>query len=163
MKTLILLFIVLIAFFYPMRNFAQPLLENATADQVLNMVEQFKGEKVVILNFWATWCAPCVEEFPELIQIQKKHNSDVELIFVSADFEDSRNDAIEFLDRQGVFFKSFFKIGADDQFISTISKNWTGALPFTVIFDKEGNRIKEWEEKTTFSTLDEELHKLLKE
>ncbi len=60
-------------------------------------LESFKG-KVVILNFWASWCGPCIEEVPSLIKLIKEFKGDVQLIAVSGD--SSRNDI-------DVFMKSF--------------------------------------------------------
>jgi cytochrome c biogenesis protein CcmG/thiol:disulfide interchange protein DsbE len=45
--------------------------------------------KVVVLNFWATWCPPCVEEMPSLVAMQEKMRSDVTVLAVSLDFDES--------------------------------------------------------------------------
>ena len=42
--------------------------------------------KILLLNFWATWCAPCIKEIPELIELKKKFKKSVEVYFISVDF-----------------------------------------------------------------------------
>lgn len=59
-------------------------------------LSQFKG-KLVILSFWASWCAPCVEEFPSMVSLLKKYPDQVVMVAVSSDY--SREDI-------DVFFKS---------------------------------------------------------
>ncbi len=63
-------------------------------------LSQFKG-KVVLVNFWATWCGPCLEEVPSLIELVEALNGDVELLAVS---QDSSKEEIE------VFLRAFPKI-----------------------------------------------------
>ena len=44
-------------------------------------------DKVIILNFWATWCPPCIKEIPELQKLKKEFGTSVEVFFISVDFE----------------------------------------------------------------------------
>ena len=134
---------------------------DASAVQLLDIFEQHKGNKPVLVNFWATWCAPCIEEFPYIVELKKEYGDKFELVFVSGDFEEAKNDARAFLDKQGVDFVTYFKKGKDDEFISSISDSWTGALPFTLILDKQGNISAEWEGKAEIETFREELLKVI--
>ncbi len=45
----------------------------------------FNKKKLYLLNFWATWCAPCLKEIPELIELKKKYRDEVDVIFISVD------------------------------------------------------------------------------
>ena len=72
---------------------AQPVLKDADIDQILKFVESYQGRKPVIMNFWATWCGPCKEEFPYIMKLKEKYPEDFGLIFVSADFEEAREEA----------------------------------------------------------------------
>ena len=47
-------------------------------------LDEFKG-KLLLLNFWATWCAPCLKEIPELLELKKKYSNDLDVIFISVD------------------------------------------------------------------------------
>ncbi|MEX2364693.1 MAG: TlpA disulfide reductase family protein, partial [Balneolaceae bacterium] len=114
------------------------ILVDATAEEIVEIIASHKGEKPVLVNFWATWCAPCIEEFPHLMELKENYEGRFELIFVSGDFREARDEAEEFLRMNGVDFKTYFKVGKDDEFITTISDEWTGALPFTIVYNKEG-------------------------
>ena len=43
------------------------------------------NKKIYLLNFWATWCAPCLKEIPELLELKKKYSNDLDVIFISVD------------------------------------------------------------------------------
>jgi thiol-disulfide isomerase/thioredoxin len=133
------------------------ILVNATANEVLKKVAEHKGEQPVLVNFWATWCAPCIEEFPHLMELNEKYEGQFKLIFVSGDFEEAREEAKAFLKNQGVDFETYFKVGKDNEFITTISNKWTGALPFTIVYNKQGNVATSWEGKAELETFESEL------
>ncbi|SMO37478.1 TlpA family protein disulfide reductase [Gracilimonas mengyeensis] len=139
------------------------ILVDATADEILQKVEQYEGEKPVLVNFWATWCAPCIEEFPYILSLKEKYEGEFELIFVSGDFEEARDDAEAFLKEQGVDFETYFKVGKDHEFITTISDKWTGALPFTIVYNRAGEVSASWEGKEDLETFESELLKVINE
>ena len=96
-------------------------------------LDDFKG-KVVILNFWATWCAPCVKEFPVLLDLAHKNAEDVVLVALSSDIDDV---AIEkFLVKYG------YQDLADHIYVARDVQNLTGdlfktyRLPETLIIDR---------------------------
>lgn len=136
-------------------------LEQVDADQLATLIQTHKGEKPILLNVWATWCAPCIEELPYLLELQKKYADQFELVLVSADFKEAVPEAKEFLEEQGVRFTTYLKTGKDDAFISRLSTTWTGALPFTIIFSKQGDVSSEWEGKAEFEQFEEELLKVI--
>ena len=74
----------------------QPLLKNPakkinffnleTLDgKTIEIADKLKKKKIILINFWATWCSPCIKEIPDLIELKKKFEKDIELIFVSVD------------------------------------------------------------------------------
>jgi thiol-disulfide isomerase/thioredoxin len=65
-----------------------------TLDGTAMTLKQYQG-KVIVLNFWASWCGPCVEEFPSLVRLAEKMKGKVEIIAVSED--SSREDIETFL------------------------------------------------------------------
>lgn len=138
-------------------------LTNATADDILSMVEDYRGEKPVLVNFWATWCAPCVEEFPYILELHKKYEGQFKLILVSGDFDEAKDDALVFLEKQGVEVETYFKQGKDHEFITAISDEWTGALPFTIVYNKAGDVSASWEGKADFEKFESELLTVINE
>ena len=47
-------------------------------------------KKAILINFWATWCPPCIKEIPDLIELNKKFDKEIELIFVSVDADPAK-------------------------------------------------------------------------
>ncbi len=116
-------------------------------------LEAFKG-KVVILNFWASWCGPCIEEVPSLVQLIKEFKGDVQLIAVSGD--SSRNDI-------DVFMKSFPEMkGANihivyDEDRSLMKRFQVARLPESLVLGTDHKLVKkvvgsiEWFNKDSVS------------
>lgn len=101
-------------------------------------LKQMMG-KVVIVNFWASWCAPCIEEVPSLIKLVKEFKGDVQLIAVSGD--SSREDI-------DVFLKSFPDLRAEnihlvwDQDRSFMKKFEVIRLPESLVLGKDHKLVK---------------------
>ncbi len=90
---------------------------------------------VVVLNVWATWCQPCREEFPDLLELRRRYPPDrLDLVLVSGDFEDQRPAVEAFLRDHDVDFTTYLKTGKDMEFIDAIDPRWTGALPVTLVY-----------------------------
>jgi thiol-disulfide isomerase/thioredoxin len=116
-----------------------------TAAQVAGVVAGARG-KVVLLNVWATWCNPCREEFPHLVRLQREQGArGFELVLVSADFDNQLPQVTEFLAGQGVDFRSYRKVGSDNDFINGLDPRWSGALPATFVYDRSGTLRDFWE------------------
>lgn len=93
----------------------------------------------VVVNLWATWCAPCKEEFPTFVEVGRTYaDRGVELHFVSLDFPEESGAALDFLKSQGAPLPSWLKKGKDHAFITALHSEWSGALPATFIYDSEG-------------------------
>ncbi len=99
------------------------------------------ADRVVIINMWATWCVPCIEEFPEILRLRRQYtDKGVEVFFVSLDDPKKRqSQVVPFLKRMNVDFRTYIKrAGNDEQFINALSSDWSGALPATFIYDRNG-------------------------
>jgi thiol-disulfide isomerase/thioredoxin len=98
-------------------------------------LHEWRG-KVIVLNFWATWCPPCREEIPLFISLQKKHQADdLQIIGVAID-----NPAAVRVYRQSVRMNYPILIGENDAMpLLAQYGNRMGSLPFTVIIDRSGS------------------------
>ncbi|MBP1597986.1 MAG: Thiol-disulfide isomerase and thioredoxin [Acidobacteria bacterium] len=97
--------------------------------------------KVVFVNMWATWCAPCVAEFPDVVRLyQKYHARGLEVIAVS--FDTDAATAIPFLDKHKAGFMNVIKSQNqdDDTFMQTFDMQWAGGLPASWVFDVGGRQ-----------------------
>jgi len=94
--------------------------------------------KVVLVNFWATWCEPCRKEMPELARMAKGIKG-LELITISADEPEDEKIALELLAKAGVGSPVYAKRAKnDDKFINAIDPKWSGALPALILYDRGG-------------------------
>ena len=100
--------------------------------------------KVLVLNFWATWCGPCVAEFPELVAIDAKYrDKGMKLVGITADDPgDVQPKVIPFIKKQKVKFDIVLQDTEDPQeMMDKITKEWSGVLPATFVYDKQGNLV----------------------
>ena len=105
---------------------AQLDLENANGEKV-----QFEKGKPIVINFWATWCAPCVEEFPEFEELNKKYSDKVNFLMVS----DEATTRIEkFKSRKGYTLNMVRSLKPFDDYGLTLR-------PATYFYDSEGKLI----------------------
>lgn len=98
--------------------------------------------KVLVLNFWATWCGPCVAEFPELVALDAKYrDKGVKFVGITADDpEDVQPKVIPFIKKHQVKFDIVQQnIEDSEQLMNQITKDWNGVIPVTVVYDKQGN------------------------
>lgn len=123
----------------PARPATAPTLVDADAAAVLEAVRA-PGAMAVIVNLWASWCAPCREEFPDILRVGRELKPrGVRLLLVSGDFEASRADAVKFLEEQGVSWPTFIKTGGEAAFMDALEPTWSGMMPSTLIYDRAGN------------------------
>jgi thiol-disulfide isomerase/thioredoxin len=99
--------------------------------------------KVVVLNLWATWCQPCVEEFPDLVKLHNSYRSrGLVVMAASVDEPETQSKVRPFLTAQKATFPAFVrKLGDAETFINAIDKNWSGPVPTTYIYDRNGRQV----------------------
>lgn len=101
------------------------------------------SDQIQVFNFWATWCAPCVKEIP-LLEKLNQENKGVDVTLVSMDFDlDPNPDKVNrFVARKNLQSKVVILTESDpNSWIDKIDKNWSGALPATLVINtKTGKR-----------------------
>ena len=99
--------------------------------------------KLRLVNVWATWCGPCVVEFPELVAINRMYrNRKFEQISISADSPAKAADVLAFLKKQQASFKNF-QFSATDKYalIEAVDPQWPGSIPYTLLIEPGGKII----------------------
>lgn len=111
-----------------------PFMEHALSGGVVSTAA-LKG-KVVILNFWATWCGPCREEIPEMIALQSRYKDDLQVIGISED-EGPPDQVAKFAQKAGI---NYPVIMAND----ALEKEYGGiaALPTSFLVNKDGRVVQ---------------------
>lgn len=128
-------------------------LRRVTAEELLAELKTV-GSDLVVVNYWATWCLPCREEFPDLMRFSNEADPErVQVRFVSVDFEDEAPAVLAFLSDYGVTGTAYLKDGSDGPFINALNPQWSGSIPASFIYDREGNRLDFWEGKVDYDEL----------
>ena len=119
--------------------------------------------KPLLINFWATWCDPCREEFPELVELDKEYKGKISFITVSLDDPGDINTTVpKFLTSMKAEMPAYLLKTADESgVISSISKSWSGGMPFTALYNAKGDLSYFREGKVVMATMREELNKLV--
>ncbi len=126
------------------------------------LISSSKG-KVTLVSFWATWCIPCRQELPQLIQLQKKlEPKGLKLVLISADDIDSEAESRRFLVGKNVTLPSYQKnVKNDDKFIQSLDPKWSGALPALFLYDRNGKKVKSFIGETAMADVETAVKKLL--
>lgn len=140
-------------------NIAIEIIDYNSLEVLLNK----KDDKTYIINFWATWCKPCVEELPAFEKLYKKYKSQgVELILVSLDFpKQLESRVLPFINKNNIKGNVVI-MGDPDQntWIPKVSPKWSGAIPATTIYNKDSRKF--YEQSFEYEALENELIKFLK-
>lgn len=102
-----------------------------------------KSDKVQVINFWASWCAPCVAELPDFVDaISESDPNKVEYIFVSLDFLSSAKKTLPaFLKRNNYNFNVLLISETDhNSWIEMVDKNWGGSIPATLFINNSKSK-----------------------
>jgi thiol-disulfide isomerase/thioredoxin len=98
----------------------------------------------LLVNFWATWCDPCREEFPDLVKIDAEYKSKgLNFITISLDdLADIKTEVPKFLRKMKATMPAYL-LNVEDQSeaIALVSPNWGGGLPATFLFDANGQIV----------------------
>ncbi|MFZ0426889.1 MAG: TlpA disulfide reductase family protein [Acidobacteriota bacterium] len=121
------------------------------------------GGKVRLVNFWATWCAPCRAEFPELVGLYQKYEpKGLEFVTVSADDKGSQEQVVRFLDEHQASGTNLLYDGQDTAgMLKSFDRKWQEILPYTVVFDGRGQVVFRREGQVTVSELEKVLEQQL--
>lgn len=131
-----------------------------------NGIEKFlhqEDNKIHVINFWATWCAPCVKELPYFEKLKEEYqDQNVEVLLISLDFPSQYEKKLKpFIQEKKLKSKV---IALDDVDMNTwlpkVDQNWSGAIPATIIY--RNNKRQFYEQSFNYETLENEVKQFIK-
>lgn len=132
-----------------------------------DQIRQWKAadnDTVYVINFWATWCAPCVEELPAFEKLNKKLASKkVKVILVSNDFKKAVDTKLKpFIKEKGLKCQVMFMNETNpDGWIQLVDPGWSGTIPATLILSKRKNKALFFENQLSYKQLKKAVRSVL--
>jgi len=132
-------------------------------EQTFRRIVAAHRDNVLLVDFWATWCAPCREEFPKLVSLHSSYRDrGLRFVAISCDEPEQEANAAAFLKQQAAPTPFYVKRAqSDDQFIDSIDPQWSGALPALFLFDRAGRKAKSFIGETDIKSIEASLKTLL--
>ena len=126
------------------------------------VVTAHKG-KVVLVEFWATWCVPCREEMPELVKLERKLRArGLDVIMISVDDPNDEARAAKVLKDTTMPVPGFLRnVPDDDKFCVAVDPGWaSGAVPAIFLYNRSGKKVRSFIGATPMATVEAALEKL---
>jgi thiol-disulfide isomerase/thioredoxin len=135
--------------------------EIISVKKIKELIKNRNG-KPLLINVWATWCAPCREEFPDLVKLAKEYDDKIDVVGISVDFpEKIDSKIIPFLKKQNAQFANYIiKVIEPEDFINLLSEDWSGAIPATFIYNENGEQITYLIGKQSFEEFEKVINSL---
>jgi thiol-disulfide isomerase/thioredoxin len=137
-------------------------LVRADAAALNELIGTYKG-RVVLVDYWATWCGPCVANFPHTVELAKKHKDEgLATIAVSFDLFEDEPKVRDFLAKQGADFDNL--ISSHNAIGQKPAEDFDiGPLPEYRLYDRRGKLRQKWESGVEQAELDKKVAELLTE
>ncbi len=119
---------------------AEPVSVKSADADALKALRKGNPEKLRLVNFWASWCAPCVAEFHEFVTINRMYrHREIEVVTVSLNRPDEEKQALAFLQKRQASMKNLIFASAErEKLIDAFEPDWQGAVPYTVLIGTDG-------------------------
>ena len=120
------------------------------------------NDSIYVVNFWATWCKPCVKEMPYFQRLAKEYSSKkVKLLLVSLDFPNKYESLLQpFIEENNIDSEVIaLNDPNSNAWIPQIDESWSGAIPATIIFNKDERKF--YEQSFTYEELENQLKSVI--
>jgi len=152
-------FVFIFLSFLTLESFAQtPVIKFDRLQKILST----SSNEIQVINFWATWCAPCVKELPLFEKLQAENTGKVKVTLISLDFADKVDKVDAFVKRKEMKSEVLLLDEIDyNSWIDKVDERWSGAIPATIILNTKtgqrkfvGKEVKEGELEKLIAELD---------
>ncbi len=122
---------------------AEPVSVAPADEAALAALRKNDSGKFRLVNFWATWCAPCLAEFPEFVTIDRMYrHRDFELVTVSLDEPADRDSVLALLRKRQASNRNLILASRDrEKLLNAFDPKWSGAVPYTLLISPEGKVV----------------------
>ncbi len=146
--------------------------ENVSSQAVALEVYDYPGlepflnrtdDKIYVVNFWATWCAPCIKELPHFEKLNETYSSqNIEVLLVSLDFPKQYDSKLKpFIQEHKLKSKVVALNDVNtNSWIPKVSEDWSGAIPATLIYNKDKRQF--YEQSFNYEQLETQIQQFLK-
>ncbi len=136
--------------------------QNISVYKIDNLLKRIHNtsDTIYVVNFWATWCKPCVAELPEFEKLHQNYSSKkIKVLLVSMDFKDVLDKKLKPFVLKNNYTCQVVLLDEinGNEFINKISSQWSGALPATLIVNDANRTNKFFEKKVTYEFLEEQI------
>ncbi len=126
----------------------------------LQKILDTKSDQIQVINFWATWCAPCVKELPLLEKLNAQKDLNAKITLINLDYADKLDKVNEFMVRKNIQSEVLLLDEIDyNSWIDKVDRSWSGAIPATLIINPRTGKRKFLEKELK----EGELEKLIAE
>lgn len=122
------------------------------------------SDTTYVVNFWATWCAPCIKELPSFEQLNATYaNKKVKVLLISMDYASQLDKkVVPFVQKRGLKSEVLLMNESDpNTWLGKLDKQWSGAIPFTLIINNKKNQRTIFEKELTQAELTQAVQKFL--
>ena len=121
--------------------------------------DEFKGKKAILVDVFATWCPPCIEELPILKELREKYKNDFEIVSVLFEKDKPKQEILDFIKEHGIEYP--VTVG-DENFKLAKQLGDVKKIPEMFLFTKEGRFVKKFVGKTSKESLEEYINLAIK-
>lgn len=129
----------------------------------LEAVINRRSDKLQVINFWATWCAPCIKELPYFEEVNKSASDKIDVTLVSLDFADEfEKRVLPFIKKRNLQSRVLLLDEIDyNSWIDKVDPSWSGAIPATLIINPSNGKRKFLEKELNEGELDSLIEEIL--